>query len=124
MKGTFMRSRTVSFSGASLIGLGVGVAAGLAAGLLAAPMRGTEMRATLRNRAADGGARLQTLASSSRDWASQTIDRGMLLFEEGRRAFNVNRGRAAGEPAPLTATLGEIAQLHSTTDLDSIEARS
>ena len=88
-----------------------GIAAGLTAGLLAAPMRGSEMRATLRERATDGNARLQSLATSGRDWAQGAFDRALSLIEEGRRAFAT---RTASEPAPLTATLGEIAQMHST----------
>lgn len=68
------------------------------------------MRSILRQRASDGSARLQSLAESGRDWASQTLDRAMYLYEEGRRAFNTSR---SGESAPLTATLGEIAQMHS-----------
>lgn len=93
------------------MGLAVGLAAGVAAGLLAAPMRGADMRANLRSRA-DGA-----------------LDRGLLLLEEGRRAFGTGRGTSAGAgvitaPAPLTATLGEIAQIHSGHPLSSIEAQS
>src|SRR5688500_12480397 len=99
-----MRSRSVcSMSGASLMGFAVGVAAGVAAGLLAAPMRGSEMRATLRERTTDGSARLQSLATSSRGWAQGALDRALSLIEQGRRAFAT---RTASEPAPLTATLG------------------
>ena len=94
------------------MGLAVGVAAGLAAGLLAAPMRGTEMRSNLRSRAADGSARLQTLASSGAGWAQQAIERATMLLEEGRRAFNT-RSASLSEPGPLIAPLGEIAQFHS-----------
>jgi hypothetical protein len=98
-------------SGASLMGLAVGMAAGVAAGLLAAPMRGAEMRASLRTRA-DGA-----------------LDRGLQLLEEGRRAFRTGRGTTAdaaidAAPVPLTATLGEIAQIHSSNSLSSYEARS
>jgi gas vesicle protein len=104
-------------SGASLMGLAVGVAAGLAAGLLAAPMRGSEMRSTLRSRASDGSARLQSMASSGREWAQQAMDRAMCLIEEGRRALRTSYGSsAAPEPAPLTATLGEIAQQHGPSE--------
>jgi gas vesicle protein len=94
------------------MGLAVGVAAGLTAGLLAAPMRGTDMRASLRERATDGGARLQSLAGSYRSWAQDTLDRAMMLFDEGRRAFNTSRYSPSAPPV-LTATLGEIAQMHS-----------
>ena len=95
------------------MGLAVGVAAGLTAGLLAAPMRGTDMRASLRERASDGGARLQSLADSYRSWAQDTLDRTMMLFDEGRRAFNTSSQPSTSAPPVLTATLGEIAQMHS-----------
>lgn len=110
-----MNSRAVNMSGMSLMGLMVGMAAGLAAGLLAAPMRGSDMRASLRTR------------------ADEALDRGMTLFEEGRRAFNrgsaadgVPRTSASDAPAPgthLTATLGEIAQLHGGS-VAPLEAQS
>jgi hypothetical protein len=65
----------------------------------------------LRQRAADGSERLQSFASSSRGWALDALDRGLMLIEEGRRAF-----RTSSAPPPettrLTATLGEIAQTH------------
>jgi len=117
-----MRSRTVCNT-PSLMGLAVGVAAGLAAGLLAAPLRGTDMRATLRSRAVDGSARLQTLASSGRGWVQQAIERATRLLEEGRRAFNTTRPASLGDPAPLTASLGEIAQMHSDSDAIYFEGR-
>ena len=94
------------------MGLAVGVAAGLTAGLLAAPMRGDQMRATLRERATDGSARLQSMATSGRGWAQGAIDRALSLIEEGRRAFATTP--RVSDPAPLTATLGEIARMHST----------
>ncbi len=96
-----MKSRLMcSMSGGSLVGF----AAGLAAGLLAAPMRGRDMRASLRLRADDA------------------LDRGMMLVEEGRRAFKRSGGAVAAvapaaptatPPGTLTASLGEIAQLHA-----------
>jgi hypothetical protein len=96
-------------SAPSLLGLGVGLAAGLAAGLLAAPMRGAEMRRSLRSRA-DGA-----------------LDRGKTLLGEGRRAFRPRGTLSPATPgtAPLSATFGEIAQMHAGTDLSSFrEARS
>lgn len=110
-----MRSRSVwSLSGASLAGLAVGAAAGAAAALLAAPMRGADMRATLRSRA-DGA-----------------LERATMLLEEGRRAFGMrgdaltSGAMAATTPtqAPLSATLGEIAQMHDAASLGDFEARS
>jgi gas vesicle protein len=85
-------------SGTSVMGLAVGLAAGVAMGLLAAPMRGSSMRASLRSRADDA------------------LARGLSLFEDGRRAFNRSGDATdAAVPAPetLTATLGEMSQFHS-----------
>ena len=121
-----MRSRTVCNT-PSLMGLAIGVAAGLAAGLLAAPMRGTEMRAQVRGRAAEGGARLQSLASSGRGWAEQALERAMMLLEEGRRAFDTSTRQQRQvnpvQPGTLTASLGEIAQFHAGGDPVSLEGR-
>ena len=92
-------------AGPSMIGLLVGLAAGVAAGLLAAPMRGRDMRASLRSR------------------ADEAIHRGSRLIDQGRRAFNRSQ---VTPPAPvgLTATLGEIAQTHPVSAPISSEARS
>jgi gas vesicle protein len=80
-------------SGPSLMGLAVGLGAGLAAGLLAAPMRGRDLRASLRSR------------------ADRARERGARLVGEGKRA--VQRGPAAETaPATLTATLGDIANTY------------
>jgi hypothetical protein len=104
-----MRSRGLC-NGSSLAGFAIGIAAGLTAGLLAAPVRGSDLRAVLRQRAVDGSERLQSFASSSRGWALDALDRGLMLIEDGRRAFRT--GTAPGERERLTATLGEIAQTH------------
>jgi len=116
----------------SLVGLGVGLVAGAAVGLLAAPMRGAEIRRTLRSRADDA------------------LDRGMTLIEDGRRAFRTRGSvdtsttlvsNASTESTPsayrssapsasptsrgsLSATLGEIAEFHSGNDLPSLGERS
>ena len=76
-----------------MVGIGLGLLAGAAAGLLLAPRRGTEIRASLRAR------------------ADLALERGMSLLEEGRRALRTSQSDES--PAPLTATLGEIAQMHS-----------
>lgn len=113
-----------------MIGLAVGIAAGLTAGLLAAPMRGSDMRANLRDRVGDGSVRLQSLASSGREWARQALDRGLMLWDEGRRAFDTPKASRAlqpAEPMTLTATLGEIAQTHGSVPAHmpaSMEGRS
>jgi gas vesicle protein len=103
-------------SGASLLGVGVGLLVGAAAGLMFAPMRGGQMRASLRSR------------------ADQAWQHGMMLLEEGRHALrttsaatsstspSVSTTEAPG--TPLTATLGEIAQIHSGSAADIFEAQS
>lgn len=102
-----MRSRSVSTLPAiSLLGLGVGIAAGVAAGLLVAPMRGADMRRSLRSRADDA------------------VDRGLMLLEEGRRAFRTRGTAPTPGTVPLAATLGEIAEMHSGNDFALDEARS
>jgi gas vesicle protein len=117
-----MRSRNASgMAGSTLMGLAIGVAAGLATGLLAAPMRGGDMRATIRRRAADGNQRLQSLASSTRGWAKQTLDLGWQAVEEGRRAFKAHR--TAATPRPLTASIGDVASRRAGTQ-PPWEARS
>jgi hypothetical protein len=96
------------------MGLAVGVVAGASAVLLAAPMRGADVRASLRSRA-DGA-----------------LDRGLMLLEEGRRAFRTRRAAMSGaaassvaiDPTPLSATLGEIAQMHDGGSLSAREAQS
>jgi gas vesicle protein len=93
-------------SGGSLLGVGVGLLVGAAAGLILAPMRGGQMRASLRSRA---------------DHAWQ---QGMMLLEEGRRALRTTTAPAEGERQSLTATLGEIAQRHSGSAADTFEAQS
>jgi hypothetical protein len=114
-----MRSRSVwSLSGGSLLGVAVGLATGAAAALLVTPMRGSDMRANLRAR------------------ADEARDRGLSLIEEGRRALRTRMGGSdpadaaalsgisATPDAPLSATLGEIAQMHSGDDVASLGARS
>jgi gas vesicle protein len=97
-------SSVSSRSGASLVGLAVGLAAGAAAGLLAAPMRGSDIRASLRSR------------------ADEALTRGLNLLESGRA-----HGRSAVDrtaPDTLTATLGQIAQRHPGVRSFSAEAQS
>ena len=61
-----MHSKSHSgWSGRSMLGLALGVAAGAAAGLLFAPARGTEVRNSLRTRAIDANATLQSYATSA-----------------------------------------------------------
>lgn len=95
------------------MGLAVGVAVGLVAGLLASPTRGSVTRARLRDRAVDGSARLQSLASSTRDWATHTFDRGVSLVEQGRRALRTSHAE------PLRASVGEISSMHDGSEPSS-----
>jgi gas vesicle protein len=118
-----MRSQNArNLSGPALMGLAIGVAAGIAAGLVAAPMRGGDLRATIRDRATDGRVRLQSLASSTRAWAQQTLDRGRQAVDEARRAYHA--GPSAASAQPLTAPLSEIASVHPGTQSSNWEARS
>lgn len=91
------------------MGLAVGLGTGLAAGLLLAPRRGSEMRAKLRDGAADGRARLQSFAHSGREWATHALDRSASLVEAGRRAL----GTSTSASEPLHATVAEIASTHT-----------
>lgn len=97
-------------SGVSLLGVGVGLLVGAAAGLMLAPMRGGQLRASLRSR------------------ADQAWQHGTMLLEEGRNALRTRPSDASSDAvtpaAPLTATLGEIAQIHSASTADMFEARS
>ena len=104
-------------SGASLLGVGVGLLVGAAAGLVFAPMRGGQMRATLRSRGGEIGATLRSRADQARQ-------QGLRLLEEGRRAFRTTNAPIEGETRTLTATLGEIAQFHTGSPADTYEARS
>jgi gas vesicle protein len=86
--------------------MGVGLLVGAAVGLVLAPMRGGQMRAALRSR------------------ADQARQQGMMLLEEGRRAFRTSHAPIDAERGTLTATLGEIAQLHTGSTADTYEAQS
>jgi hypothetical protein len=100
-----------STSGASTIGLLIGLAAGVAAGLLVAPLRGSDMRATLRSRADDVLSRFSRVAEG---------DRGNM---NRRDAFDSSH-RPATAAGALTAPLGEIAQMHAGIEPLTTEARS
>ena len=101
-----MRSRFASTTPrVSLMGLGLGLALGVTAGLLAAPMRGREMRASLRTR------------------SDQARKRALLPLEDGRRAFRRADG-ADGATPRLTAPMGEIAQMHPGAEPARFEAHS
>ena len=74
------------------------------------------MRATLRSRGGQMGATLRSRAEQARQ-------QGLMLLEEGRRAFRTTAPIEA-ERGTLTATLGEIAQLHTGSPADTYEAQS
>ena len=85
-----------------MVGFGLGLLGGVAAGLLLAPMRGSDMRASLRAR------------------GDEAWHRGMMLLEEGKRAFRTSDSTAE----PLRTTLGEIAQMHSGVEPLRYEGQS
>ena len=91
-----------------MLGLALGVAAGAAAGLLFAPARGTEVRNSLRTRADEANAALQSYATSVRSWAEERIN--MLRESNSLRPDPVRSVPMAD--SSLTATVGEIASGH------------
>ena len=118
-----MRLRNAhTMSGPALMGLALGTAVGIAAGLLTAPMRGGDMRATIRRRAAEGRGRLDSFASSAGAWAHQSLDRGRQAFEEARHAYH--EARNASPQRPLTAPLGESPTARAGAQSTNPEARS
>lgn len=99
----------------SLLGLGIGLAAGAAAGLLSAPMRGQDMRRSLRSRAEEALGRVPRLRS------------GQPRAESNGAAPSFTTSHASSRTpgsATLSATLGEIAQFHSGDELSSLGAQS
>ena len=105
-----MHSKSHSgWSGRSMLGLALGVAAGAAAGLLFAPARGTEVRNSLRTRANDANAMLQSYATSARAWAEEQMN--ALRESNSSRPEPVRSVPMAG--SSLTATVGEIASAHN-----------
>lgn len=103
-------------SGMSLTGLAFGLGLGLVAGFLAAPMRGTEMRELVRSRALQAWARLEGFAASRGWWPEEPTAEDREMIAE-RRA-------ASRHPAQLTATLGELAQMHINDDRTVTGAQS
>jgi len=118
-----MRSQNArTLSTPALMGLAIGAVAGIATGLVTAPMRGRDMRATIRRQAADGRTRAQSLVSSTRDLAQRTLDLGRQAVEAGRWAYRAALN--APSTPPLTAPLSEMASLHRGGQSSNWEARS
>ncbi len=92
-----------------MLGLALGVAAGAATALLFAPARGSELRNSLRTRAGETNAALQSYATSVKSWAEKRLN---ALHESNRPSEPVRSVPMAG-PA-LTATVGEIASVHNS----------
>lgn len=111
-------SVSASESGTSWSALSAGLVAGAVAGaalaLVFAPMRGTEMRSSMRRYASDGSERLSRLVDSGRSMAEDTIHRASSLIEQGRSAFRTGSGTASAPAGtshssqPLTASVAEI----------------
>jgi hypothetical protein len=83
-----------------------------------APMRGREVRSSIRRYATDGGERLSRFVENGRLMAGDAIERATSLFEQGRHAFRTRSGigsmPSATSPAssqPLTASVAEISGL-------------
>jgi gas vesicle protein len=102
-------------------GLCAGACVGAALALIFAPMRGTDMRNSVRNYASQGGERLSRLVESGRCLAEDAFNQAASVIEEGRRAFRPSADAASSSssassrtyssPQPLTASVAEIAGL-------------
>jgi gas vesicle protein len=95
-------------------GMCAGAAVGAALALIYAPVRGAELRSSLRRYANDGSERLSTLLDSGRSIAGDAVDRATSLIEQGRQAFRTTRGgssRSYSSSEPLTASVSEITGL-------------
>ena len=101
-------------------GLCAGAVAGAALALIFTPMRGSDMRNSVRSYASQGGARLNELLESGRCLAEDAVHQASSLIEEGRRAFRTRAGMSASSDSsapsyssssssqPLTASVAEI----------------
>lgn len=97
-------------------GLCAGACIGAALALVYAPMRGSELRRSVRSYAAQGGERLSNLVESGRSIAEDAISRASSLVEQGRRAFRTGSGiiaspdtaARASSSEPLTASVVDI----------------
>lgn len=112
-------------------GLCAGACAGAALALIFTPMRGSDMRSSVRSYASQGGARLSELLESGRCLAEDAVHQASALIEQGRRAFRTSPGLSAASSGssssrssmsssssfsssqPLTASVAEISGLDS-----------
>jgi gas vesicle protein len=106
---------------ALVAGLCAGAVVGAAAALMFAPMRGAQLRSSIRGYAAQGGERLSHLVESGRCLAEDAMNRAGSLIEEGRRAFRTNYNPSSsatysGSSEPLTASVAEISGLDRRFD--------
>jgi gas vesicle protein len=100
-------------------GMVAGAIVGAAFALMYTPMRGSEVRRSIRRYASEGGEQLAHLVESGRSVAGDAIDRVACLIEEGRQAFRtsytsgVESSRSSSYPSsqPLTASVAEITGL-------------
>jgi gas vesicle protein len=94
-------------------GLCAGACAGAALALIFTPMRGSEMRNSVRSYASQGGTRLTELIASGRCLAEDAVHQASALIEEGRRAFRTRSGMSSSYSSsqPLTASVAEISGL-------------
>jgi hypothetical protein len=90
--------------------------------LIFTPMRGSDVRSSVRSYASQGGARLSELLESGRCLAEDAAHQASALIEEGRRAFRTSRASSSGSSSsmsassysssqPLTASVAEISGL-------------
>jgi gas vesicle protein len=89
--------------------------AGAALALVFAPMRGTEMRSSIRRYASDGSDRLSRMMDSGRSVAEDAMHRAASLIEQGRKALrtgsgltSVSSGTNQSSSQALTASVAEI----------------
>lgn len=121
-----MSSESCSSWSSLAAGLCAGACAGAALALIFTPMRGSDMRNSVRNYTSQGGARLSELIESGRCLAEDAIYRASALIDEGRRAFRTSSGLSASGSSsssassmsssysssqPLTASVAEISGL-------------
>jgi gas vesicle protein len=96
-------------------GLVAGAVAGAALALAYAPMRGSQMRSSIRRYASDGSDRLARMVENGRCAAEDALHRAASMIEEGRRAFrtesgpsSVSSGASYSSAQSLTASVAEI----------------
>ena len=98
-------------------GLVAGACAGAALALAFTPMRGSDMRNSVRSYASQGGTRLSELIESGRCLAEDAVHQASSLIEQGRNALRTTSGMSASPSStapssassqPLTASVAEI----------------